>query len=325
MWHQRIVAKYGASNITIDVIPCASEAEAFELEVKTIAKYKAAGIELCNLTSGGEGMSGFVMPEDVRRRISAAHKGRKQPRSAVEKVRAAHLGAKRTEETKARIREALKNLSAEAKQRRRDGAKKRPASWYVNQAAARQKRCSVGVSDETRKKLSNAWWGKSDEERKAICEKLSLIRKGHEVSAATRAKLSERVASSETRERISQALTGRVFSQAHREAIRAAKIGKKLSDAARAKMSEAQTRRAAREYETRPFIYVNLTTGAVYKTLRDAAVDIGVSVGAVKSHISGKSKTVGGQAVSRLMMAGSGAGPAPIAQGMNNPSQARFV
>ena len=46
---------------------------------------------------------------------------------------------------------------------------------------------------------------------------------------------------------------------------------------------------------------------------------------AVMSKALGKPFAEVVQAVSRLMMAGSGAGPAPIAQGMNNASQARFM
>ena len=46
-----------------------------------------------------------VISDETKQKMSRAHKGRKQPRDAVEKVREFHIGRKRSEETKQRLRE----------------------------------------------------------------------------------------------------------------------------------------------------------------------------------------------------------------------------
>ena len=69
-YHRRIVAKYGAENITVEVVPCQSEQEAFLREQLAIKALRASGVKLCNMTDGGEGMSGYDWPEDARKKQS---------------------------------------------------------------------------------------------------------------------------------------------------------------------------------------------------------------------------------------------------------------
>lgn len=73
VWHRNIVAKHGRENITVTVIPCASEVEALALERVHIAAARRSGEELANLTDGGEGVSGREMSEKQRQ---ALEKGR---------------------------------------------------------------------------------------------------------------------------------------------------------------------------------------------------------------------------------------------------------
>lgn len=54
----KIIKKYGASNIVIKTIPCMSEGEAFRLEVIHIQILRNNGVVLANYTDGGEGVSG---------------------------------------------------------------------------------------------------------------------------------------------------------------------------------------------------------------------------------------------------------------------------
>lgn len=56
--HLSTINKTGAENVIVTVHPCASEQEAFELEVKTITALRLDGVKLCNMTDGGEGASG---------------------------------------------------------------------------------------------------------------------------------------------------------------------------------------------------------------------------------------------------------------------------
>jgi len=82
-WHKRIVAKHGRANILIYVFPCYSEEQAFADEIQQIAQLRAAGYKLCNLTDGGEGMSGNVPSAETCNKISAAKKGKPNGRLGV--------------------------------------------------------------------------------------------------------------------------------------------------------------------------------------------------------------------------------------------------
>lgn len=110
-YHRRVVEKYGAENIIVEVYPCVSEEAAFELEKVLIAKYSA----LTNLTEGGEGGSpevlanlwktnpamrenavamaekrrGVKRPAHVVAALVKAHKGKKQSGERLEQTRAA--------------------------------------------------------------------------------------------------------------------------------------------------------------------------------------------------------------------------------------------
>jgi hypothetical protein len=65
-WHN-IVNKYG---YTIEIVKNGlSEQEAFELEIKLIAKYNSTG--LCNRTIGGEGASGVIVSDETKAKLKA--------------------------------------------------------------------------------------------------------------------------------------------------------------------------------------------------------------------------------------------------------------
>lgn len=73
------------------------EEEAFALEKERVAFWRDI-VDLANKTDGGEGISGFVMPEDTRNRMSQKAKGRPGVKSM--------LGKRHTEETKEKMRAA---------------------------------------------------------------------------------------------------------------------------------------------------------------------------------------------------------------------------
>jgi hypothetical protein len=77
-WHKNVVAKHGRKNISVEIIECQSEQDAFELERQLIAELTAAGIELVNLTDGGEGASGLergTPTEEHRAKNALAKRG----------------------------------------------------------------------------------------------------------------------------------------------------------------------------------------------------------------------------------------------------------
>ncbi len=68
--HTNIVNKYGAENILVGKIDCSSEASALELEIGLIKCLRRSGVNLVNLTNGGEGASGLIPTDEQRARMS---------------------------------------------------------------------------------------------------------------------------------------------------------------------------------------------------------------------------------------------------------------
>lgn len=102
-WH-RIVAKAGGYIKQI-VAAHLYEQEALSFEKLMITKLRDAGAKLCNLTDGGDGISGYRHTEEARRKFSERMKGKPSPTLGKtfteehrEKLRIAKLGKKQTEE-----------------------------------------------------------------------------------------------------------------------------------------------------------------------------------------------------------------------------------
>lgn len=149
-WHN-IVNKHGfLSEILYDNL---DEELALLIEQELIDKYKKVNINLCNLTNGGEGLSGFKHSEEVKKLISIQSKGRKH-----------------SQETKEKISNYWK------------GKKRKPFSEEHRQKISiqRQKQIMKPVSEETKKAISLKNIGKkrTPEQIKKISEatKLALLK-----------------------------------------------------------------------------------------------------------------------------------------------------
>ena len=70
---QNIVSKAGHR---VEIVHAQlTEQESLDLEVETIAKYRAQGYTLCNMTDGGEGSSGYVTSaETIAKLVDSSHK-----------------------------------------------------------------------------------------------------------------------------------------------------------------------------------------------------------------------------------------------------------
>lgn len=140
-----IIKKSGGSLPKVKIRQNLTNAEAIEIEMAVI---KALGRgrkgPLVNMSDGGEGLSGVPMSADVRKKISDAHKGRKQTAehranlSAARKrmfaeMRAAGIQVRHTEETKAKIGAAHKGRKAspEAKVKMSAARKGRKCPWSI--------------------------------------------------------------------------------------------------------------------------------------------------------------------------------------------------
>jgi hypothetical protein len=101
--HQAIVAKLSRTGSAFEVrivASCLSEPEAFELERERIAFWRSSGVDLTNLTNGGEGISGFRHSEETRKKLSHLNKGvpsplRGKPISEETKKKLSEIGKKR--------------------------------------------------------------------------------------------------------------------------------------------------------------------------------------------------------------------------------------
>jgi group I intron endonuclease len=129
-WH-RIVAKAGGFNDHL-VATGLVESEALELEKLLIAEMRQRGIEICNMTDGGDGISGYHFSDEVRKAMSERMKqktpfmqgkefseehrqklrmaklGKKQSQKHIDASTAGKLGRTCREETKKKIADALK-------------------------------------------------------------------------------------------------------------------------------------------------------------------------------------------------------------------------
>lgn len=95
-WHQNVVNKYGQENILVGSLECSSEETSFDLEKGLIKRLKLMGVEIVNQTNGGDGRSGSVVSEDVKKKISEKLKGSKN-----------FLGQKHSPEARAKISKSL--------------------------------------------------------------------------------------------------------------------------------------------------------------------------------------------------------------------------
>lgn len=102
-WH-RIVAKAGGFNDHL-VATGLVESEALELEKLLIAEMRQRGIEICNMTDGGDGISGYRFSDEARKAMSDRMKqqtpimlGKEFSEEHRQKLRMAKLGKKQSKE-----------------------------------------------------------------------------------------------------------------------------------------------------------------------------------------------------------------------------------
>ncbi len=123
--HSNIVAKYGRENILVGKMECSSESIAFELEKGLIKCLRRSGVDLVNLSEGGEGQAGYRFSEEWKikhrekqaislNRLEVLEKCRKNNsmnnKLSYEKM----CRAVRSPEVRAKIGQATKNRSAES-------------------------------------------------------------------------------------------------------------------------------------------------------------------------------------------------------------------
>lgn len=136
----RAIRKHGPSSFVLEILQhCQSEAELNEAEILWIARLNTKGGRVgYNMTSGGEGLRGFVISSKTRKLQSLAKKGRPQSAEHIRRNADARRGKTRSDDTKEKIRNALK------------GMKRRPETIEL----LRRIRTGMGHTSQSRAKLS---------------------------------------------------------------------------------------------------------------------------------------------------------------------------
>lgn len=159
-WWRNIVAKHGLSIIIVkrDM----SEACAFSLERALIRAYHG---QLCNLTDGGEGSSGYKHTAETRAKLSVMKKGKKPPPLSAEaraKIAKANTGRKMSDEARAKMSAAWvgRVITPEWRAKLTAAQKGRPHSkeHVENQAAAQR---GKKLSEEHKKAIGDFHRGKT--------------------------------------------------------------------------------------------------------------------------------------------------------------------
>lgn len=128
--HKAIVAKMSriCSSVEIRIVADGlTEKEAFQIERERIKFWRGAGMDLTNLTNGGEGPSGRIESEELKRQKSKKLRGRKMLPEQVEKSRQTRLGMPKSLETRAKISVSKMNPSEETRAKLSFAAKNRSA------------------------------------------------------------------------------------------------------------------------------------------------------------------------------------------------------
>ena len=116
--HRRSLAKIGHQNVRVTVFPCATD-EAFALWYETllIKMLREEGHPLCNMTDGGDGVSGHRHSAESLAKMRAAQRGHVVTTEQAAKISAAKMGGVCSLETVSRMSAARKGRPWTERQR----------------------------------------------------------------------------------------------------------------------------------------------------------------------------------------------------------------
>lgn len=223
VYWQRIAAKHG---FTVQIeSEGLLEFEAHAQERELIAKLRAEGVRLANLTDGGEGT--LNPSAETRKKISDAHRGKKVSQETRAKMSASLRGKVKSEATREKLRQRV--YTQETRDKMRESGK---ACAPISEETAAKLRAASRAkwSDpEYRAKVKAGTTGKKRDA--AFAAKMSLISRAkapmtEEEKRQTRQTMLQKWEDPEYRERMSKAHAGKPWTEKRREAYLAAKARK---------------------------------------------------------------------------------------------------
>lgn len=147
---KRIAEKYG---YIVEIVQDGmQEWWAFELECELIAYYGRDN--LCNMTDGGDGLSGMKFSEDHKLKIGNANKGKKMPAHVIEILKKANTGRKLSKDHRDKLSKAKigKKHSAEHIKNIADKRRGKPHT-PEGKINIRKSKCKIIVCLETKEKF----------------------------------------------------------------------------------------------------------------------------------------------------------------------------
>lgn len=146
MYHQHLIDKHGSDSIGVGLLECSGEDIALSLEKGLIKCLKRMGVNLANMTEGGEGVSGYRHTEAARKAMSEKRSGRKpsaETKAKMSKSRSGEkngfYGKRHTEASKAKVSE---------------GKKQNPTRYWLGQKRSEEvcKKISAALKESWRKR-----------------------------------------------------------------------------------------------------------------------------------------------------------------------------
>lgn len=171
--HQAIVAKMARIGLAFEVRIVAaglSEQEAFDLECERIAFWRNTGVDLTNMTPGGEGNAGTERSPETRLKLSLANKGKKRSEETRKLMSAVFKGRVVSAETRKKLAERNRGAPSPFKGRKHTEETKKTLSEIA------KKRGAPKLTKEQQEKVAD--WHRGRKRSSETCKRISEAKKG---------------------------------------------------------------------------------------------------------------------------------------------------